>query len=352
MKEVTIQDIRKIEDAELRWLTRYEYLINWGKSGTLRKAAQAFYDQIAAAEQTKAVAELRVAQINVIEKAVARFDVKSIRNAQMAEVAAKHRADAAERQAIREAVDEVLALEEIVPADDIDDILSLVSAALGIELPSDADRADICQRSHKSMTDLKRELGPSLWDQRMADHEKDRFPELAKSDRLAKLILAYSTSISHHHLMKDCADEPLWISSFDHMIACRDRLYQAVATLRDHADDTKKVEWVEPQRGHVSPVQEVATLVKRPASFISRGAAHEWLLENVDVFEASTFDWLDRYYPEEDDEALDAACNVVSHPFDAGKTLEQLGWSPPSDEPPDPPYGITSRAEAIRRMAS
>ncbi len=358
MKEVTIQDFRKIEDAELRWLTRYEHLISWGKSGTLRIAAQAYYDQIEQAEQKKALAQLRIAQIDILETAVSRFDGRAIRNSQMAAVAAKHRAEIAERQAIQAACDEIMALEEIVPADDIDDILSTVSAALGIELPTDADRADICQRGHKSIQDLKRELGPSLWDQRMAEHENDRFHELAKSDRFAKLIVAFSTSISHHHLLKECADEPLWISSFNHMIACRDRLFEAITTLQDYAIDlvTTSVEWVEPERGFISPIQEVEQQVNRPASFESREAAYQWLLENIDVFEASTFDWLDRYYPEEDDvlddEALDAACNVVRYPFDAGRTLEQLGWSPPPHEPPKPPDSITSWEQAVMRMAS
>lgn len=73
----------------------------------------------------------------------------------MAQIAARHRADPAERQAIKEACDEIMALEDIVPADDLDDILATVSAALGIELPSDADKADICQHGHKSMIETR-----------------------------------------------------------------------------------------------------------------------------------------------------------------------------------------------------
>jgi len=133
MKEISIQDIRSIEDGEMRSLVRYEHLIAWGKSGGVKRAVAAFRSQIASAEQAKAVAKLRVAQINVIEKAVACFAARAVRDSQMAEVAAKHRADAAERHAIQAAVDEVLALEEIVAADDIDDILSTVSAVLTID---------------------------------------------------------------------------------------------------------------------------------------------------------------------------------------------------------------------------
>lgn len=309
MKEVNIRNIRSIEDREMRSLVRYEHLMAWGKSGGVKRGIAAFKEHIAAADQTKAVARLRTAQTNVIKEAVARFDARAI---QMAEVAARQRADAAERHAITAAVDEVLALEEIVPADDIDYILSAVSAALHIELPGQDARADICQRGAKSMEDVKRELGPSLWDQRVAGHEKDRFHALAKSDRFAKLILAFSASISHHHLMKECADEPLWISSFDHMIACRDRLFEAITTLKNYATDltTTAVEWVEPQPGFVSPVQEVEEQVKRPALFESREAAYQWLLEHVYVFEASTFDWLDRNYPEPDDDLNEEALDV------------------------------------------
>ncbi|TZG36635.1 hypothetical protein [Agrobacterium sp. B1(2019)] len=246
MKEVTTEDIRKIEGAELRWLTRYEHLISWGKSGTLRKAAQAFYNQIAAAEQAKAVAVFRIAQINVIEKAVARFDVKSIRNAQMAAVAAKHRANAAERQAIQAACDEIMALEEIVPADDIDDILSTVSAALGIELPGHDAKADICQRGAKSMDDLKRELGPSLWDRQMG-------------------------------------------SSFPfHDLACAEPIVRAPWN-----EGLSKIElWA---ISHFSSLTD---------------DVFEWIARNKDNPE-----WADDAL---DDEVLVAACNVVSHPFDAG----------------------------------
>lgn len=163
MKEMLNQhiDTRTIEDRELRALVKYEQIIAWHKAGGFQQAAAAYRAQIAEAERQKAVAELRVAQINVITTTVGAYDGKAVRNAQIAQVAAQHQADAAERQAIKEACDEVLALEDIIPADDIDDILTEVSKALGIELPTDADKADICQRGPKSMEELKRQLGPS-----------------------------------------------------------------------------------------------------------------------------------------------------------------------------------------------
>ncbi|KAB1086177.1 hypothetical protein F4V91_06850 [Neorhizobium galegae] len=364
MKEV-IQEIHKVEDRELRWLVRYEQLIAWHRSGGVQQAVAEYHAQIAKAEHLKAIAELRVAQIAIIETTISRFDGKAVRNAQIVQVAAQHRADAAERQAIQEACDEIIALEEIVPADDIDDILSQFSSALGIELPTDSDRTDICQLGYKSMADLKRELGPSLWSQCMVSHEKDQFQELAKTDRFAKLIQAYSTSVAHYHLMKECADEPLWISSFDHMIACRNRLYDAVATLRDHAvdleakqtsvrNDLKHSEtdfYFKPTEPRYSTV---GSLLQRPFSRIEK-----WTLDNFDVLDDSVYDWIDRNKdkPEWADDVLDGATldsawKAVTDQFDAGRTLEQLGWSPPSDEPPDPPHGVTSIAEVIRRAAA
>ncbi|KQQ61141.1 hypothetical protein ASF69_01585 [Rhizobium sp. Leaf311] len=162
--------------------------------------------------------------------------------------------------------------------------------------------------------------------------------------------------MSHHRAVTTSADENKWVYTFDRMIDSRNRLYEAITTLRDYATDlvTKTAEWVEPERGHVSQVQEVDALqsaVNPAAPF------HQWAQDNIGILDHQSLAWIDKYAPVEpdnvlDEETLDAACNVVSHPFDAGKTLEQLGWSPPSEEPPDPPYGIMSREQAIMRMAS
>ncbi|WP_027488928.1 hypothetical protein [Allorhizobium undicola] len=325
MKEVTIQDFRRIEDAELRWLTRYEHLINWGKSGTLRVAAQAYYDQIEQAEQKKALAQLRIAQIDILQTAVSRFDGRAIRNAQMAAVAAKHRADVAERQAIQAACDEIMALEEIVPADEIDDILSTVSAALGIELPTDADRPDICQRGHKSIQDLKRELGPSLANpvqQVQAAAEVLKAEELIADVRRASILQGMEAA------------------------PVNDRYFE-VAQDRQKAE-TALLDFVKGLAAKAHGLTDEPVIM--PTDFRTVGAwfrpvgTEEWLPSPPNN-ESTAID------TDLNDDALDAAYNVVHHPFDAGKTLEQLGWSPPSDEPPDP-YGVTPIAEIIRRAAA
>ncbi len=349
MKEV-IQEIHKIEDREMRALVRYEKVVAWHKSGGFQRASAAYHAQIAEAARVKAVAELRINQIEILQTAVSRFDAKGVRNAQIAEVAARYRASAAERQAIQEAIDKVLALEEVVPADDIDDILSQVSNALGIELPTDADRADICQRGHKSMEDFKRELGPSVWDQRMAKHENDRFHELRKKDRFAKLIAVYSTSVtSFAHIKADTSDENMWVEFFDDMLAKRDRLYGAITTLRDQTTEP-------PFPLHrLKHAQTIA-----PAPWTEKFSRIElWALANFDRWDNEVTLWIDRNRDKPewaddvlDETTLDASWKAVTDQFDAGRTLEQLGWSPPSDEPPDPPHGVTSIAEVIRRAAA
>lgn len=398
MMEVKNFDIRAIEDRELRELVRYEKLIAWGRSGALRKAADAYYAQIAQAEKDKAVAKLRVAQIQVIEKTTTRWDARAARNALAAENAAKQQASAIERQATQEAVDEVLALEEIVPEKDIDDILSQLSAALDIELPTSGDRVDICQRGPKTMDQLKKELGPSLWTKRMVAHgkSKDRFEQKVHTDRYAKLIRDYSTSIlSHHHIKEHSADEQTWVSSFDSMIACRDHLYEAITTLRDYA-------------AHLVEKQTPAVVLQRNQNDFSvllaeYNVAHRKFVEiDIDPCPVTSAEWqrrknlfddqsqrLKQYvttgiitppgydvqvvtaggavlhvkcpgtYPFaiEPDEPLDAetleiAKGVVCDPFDAGLTLEQIRSISSPGKPPDPLRKPMTREEALVMMAT
>ncbi len=265
MKEVTIQDIRKIVDPELRSLTRYEYLIAWGKCGSLRKAAQAFYDQIEQANRAKAEAELRIAQINVIEQAVTRFDAQALRNAQMAQVAARHRADAAERLAIQEACDQIMALEEIIPADDTDDILSSVSAALGIELPAQVAKADICQRGLKSIQDLKRELGPSMAN-----------PVQQVQSAMADVL----------------------------------RAEELIADLRR----TSLLQGIE-----AAPISERYFEVGQ-----DRQEAEDAMLDFIKGLAAKAHGLTDE--PVSDKETLDLALKAANDQFDAGKALKELGW--------------------------
>ena len=164
MKEMLNQDIRSIEDREMRWLVRYEKIIAWHNAGGFAKAAAAYHAQIADADRVKSEAELRVAQITILQHTVAGFDVKALRNAQMEKIAAQRKAEVAaerERRQIQAAIDELIAIDDFVTDDDIDDILA-ISSALGIELPAETDRADICQRGFKSIESLKRELGVSI----------------------------------------------------------------------------------------------------------------------------------------------------------------------------------------------
>lgn len=89
-----------------------------------------------------------------------------------------------------------MALEEIVPAADIDDILSQVSTALG--MPNEADRADICKRGHKTMNDLKRELGPSLVDpvkqMQVAEADVKKAEELVSGLRRSAILQSIEAS--------------------------------------------------------------------------------------------------------------------------------------------------------------
>jgi len=246
MKEMLNQDIRSIEDRELRWLVRYEKIIAWHNAGGFAKAAAAYHAQIAEADRVKSEAELRVAQITILQHTVAGFDVKALRNAQMEKIAAQRKAEAAaerERRQIKAAIDELIAIDDFVTDDDIDDILA-ISSALGIELPAETDRADICQRGAKTITDLKRELGVSM---------------------------------SKHVEQED-----------------------------DDRDTNLRV---------------------RPSKI-----TREWIMENVIVLDAETCDWLEQHYPEAEDgfdeEALDSVRLVIAQPFDAGKTLAEIGWKP------------------------
>lgn len=326
MKEMLNSDIR-IEDRELRSLIKYEQIVAWHKSGGFKRASAAYHAEIAEAERQKAIAELWVSQINVIEQVAAKFESRAIRNAQISAVAAKHRADAAERLAIQEACDEVMALEEIVRADDIDDILSEVSKALGIELPTDADRPDNCQRGHKSIEDRKRELGPSLANpvRQMQAAEAD----VVKAEELI-------ADVRRASLLQGLEAAPM-----------SERFFEV-------GQDRVKAERV------------LLDFVKRLAAK-AHGLADEpiIMLTNCRTVGAwfrpdGTDKWLP-FSPEDkvtipdhvlDEATLDASCRAAIEAFDAGKTLEQLGWSPPPYEPPKPPDSIASWEQAVMRVAS
>lgn len=357
MMEINIQDIRKIEDRELRWLIKYESIVAWHKSGGIERAAAAYHAQIAAAEKAKTVAELRVAQIQVIEKTTAQWDARAVRNALAAENAAKQQKTVLERQAFQEAVNEVLALEEIVPASDIEDILSQLSAALDIELPTSADRADICQRGPKTMEDLKRELGPSL-----ATFFTNPVESTQKAADEYKVAQELIDDVRRTAMLQGMMIDEATSQKFEDAGATRqtaeDKLTAFIKELIDRVNfPLGKVEWVEPKRGEVMPIQEVhATIAalhdEPPTTSRCKAPTVEWLMGKIAVFDSDTVDWLDRYHPEPeplDAETLEIAKAVVCDPYDAGLTLDQLRSSSAYGRPPDRPYGITSREEAIRR---
>jgi hypothetical protein len=360
MKEVSNQEIRAIEDRELRELVRYEKLIAWGRSGALRKAAEAYYAQIAQAEKAKAVAKLRVAQIEVIETTTAKWDARAVRNAIAVENAARQQAATVERQAIQEAVDEVLALEKIVPEKDIEDILSQLSAALDIELPTSADRADICQRGPKTMEDLKRELGPSL-----ATFFTNPVESTQKAADEYKVAQELIDDVRRTAMLQGMMIDEATSQKFEDAGATRqtaeDKLTAFIKELIDRVNfPLGKVEWVEPKRGEVMPIQEVhATIAalhdEPPTTSRCSPPTVEWLMDKIDVFDSDTVDWLDRYHPEPehvDAETLEIGKGVLCEPYDAGLTLEQIRSISSSSKPPDQPRTPMTREEALVMMAT
>lgn len=360
MQEVLNSDIRKIEDHELRWLMKYESLIAWHRSGGIQRAASAYRAQIAAAKKVKAVAELRVAQIEVIEKTTAQWDARAVRNALAAENAAKQQASAVERQAIQEAVDEVLALDEIVPEKDIDDILLQVSAALGIVLPSASAKPDICQRGPKSMEEFKRELGPSL--ATFISNPVKSTQNAADEYKVAEELIddARRTALMQGMLVSEATSQKFEDAGATRQTA-EDKLTEFVKQLIDRVNfPLGKVEWVEPKRGDITPIKDVeatiAALHDEPLTQSRRSVPMlEWLMDKIDVFDNDTVDWLDKYHPEPepiDTETLEIAKDVVCEPYDAGLSLDQLRSISSSRKPPDPPRRYMTLEEVLVRMAT
>lgn len=331
----TIQDIRSIEDRELRWLVKYEQIIAWSKAGGFKKAAAAYHAQIAEAERQKAVAELRVAQINVITTTVAAYDGKAVRNAQIAQVAAQHRADAAERQAIQEAVDEVLAL---------DDILSEISKALGIELPTEADKSDICQRGPKSIDDLKRQLGPSLVDHARQDQADTAETLIAEIGRTAK---EYGWSFG--------GSNENWAAARTSYEVAEGALTDFVVSLID-----RDIAVTEPERGHSLWDQRMAahnedgfTGLAKTDRFAKLISDHSICVRDFHHLRANTdnegiwVEFFDRMIASRntlyeaistlrdqlgdvlDEETLDLGWKAANDQFDTGKTLAEIGWKRP-----------------------
>ncbi|WP_312356754.1 hypothetical protein [Agrobacterium sp.] len=345
MKEITQRDIRSIEDREMRELARYEMLIAWGRSGALRKAADAFYAHVAEAKRLKAVAERRAAQIEVIQSTVAQWDARAVRNAIAVENAAKRQASAVERQAIQEAVNEVLALEEIVPEKDIDDILQQVSAALGIELPSASARQDICQRGPKSMEDLKRNLGPSL------------------ATFISNPVESTQNSVDEHKVAEELIADVRRTALMQGMMTdeATSQKFEAAGATRQAAEDKltefvkQLIDRVNSPLGHEvqAPSYQTKTNYKNVGSWFRPYGTDEWLPITP---ESRLCDADEVRYDFEADpndaEVLESAKAIVCDPFDAGMTIEQLKAMVRRGVPPDRPPGIMTREEALMRMAT
>lgn len=327
MKEVNIQDIQKIEDRELRWLVRYEQIVAWHKNGGLRKAAEAYHAQIAEAARQKAIAELRVAQINVIAATVARFDAKAVRNAQISAVAAKHRAEAAERQAIQEACDEVMSLEEIVPAADIDEILAQVSTALGIELPTSADRDDICQRTHTSMEDLKRKLGPSLATEIANPVQATQAPvsEHQQHQQQAEELISDVRRTAMLQGMVDDSTSDEYYAAGKARRAAEDKLTAFVHTLIGQVHVSlppNGYEIVREAEIDIRDSRSTHTSFRTVGAWFRPVGTDYWVPVSAGSKIAIAEDTLD-------EATLDSAWQAANDQFDAGKQLHELGWKKP-----------------------
>ncbi|RVL87653.1 hypothetical protein CN140_01600 [Sinorhizobium meliloti] len=444
--------MKEVVDHEIRALIIMERIVKWGRDGGVERSKEIQRARIADARGVIRRAQSKLLQIEVMQVSARKLSFAEQRDQHMAKIADQHRAAAAEKKAIQAAVDEFLALESIIPADDIEDILSEVSAALGVDLPNEADKADICQRTHKSMEDLKRFLGPSLAAPYI--HPVQAVQAAVDEHQQAEELIADVRRTALLQGMVDDTSSDDYIAAGALRQAAEDKLTIFVRDLINRAHIVGySPEWVEPPRGYVDPIQEVVLTsgddvqkddtgstgyrftgawfrpdgsaewipfgnnskidpiqeVNATVAAIRAGSPHQreaviqvgeepavpfhewaqktydetmalvdkgepealdtrlydvtekpsvmtrqWLMDNIVVFDAATLDWIDKHYPEDDldDETLESARQAVCAPFDAGKTLRDLGWSPPSGEPHDQPYGITSRDEAIRRMAS
>ncbi|MBY5684849.1 hypothetical protein HFO32_22255 [Rhizobium leguminosarum] len=340
--------MKEVVDHEIRALIIMERIIKWGRDGGVERSKEIQRARIADARGVIRRAQSKLLQIEVMQVSARKLSFAEQRDQHMAKIADQHRAAAAEKKAIQAAVDEFLALESIIPADDIEDILSEVSAALGVDLPNEADKADICRRTHKSMEDLKRFLGPSLAAPYI--HPVQAVQAAVDEHQQAEELIADVRRTALLQGMVDDTSSDDYIAAGALRQAAEDKLTIFVRDLINRAQKTYDETMALVDKGEPEALDTRLYDVTEKPSVMTR----QWLMDNIVVFDAATLDWIDKHYPEDDldDETLESARQVVCAPFDAGKTLRDLGWSPPSGEPHDQPYGITSRDEAIRRMAS
>lgn len=248
-----------------------------------------------------------------------------------------------------------------MPEKDIDDILSQLSAALDIELPSASARQEICQRGPKSMEDLKRELGPSLATY-IANPVESNQNAVDEYKVAQELIDDVRRSAMLQGMMIDEATSQKFEEAGATRQAAEDKLSKFVKGLIDRLNfPLGREEWVEPELGGHVPVEQeveatIAALHTVPPTITHPNVPSlEWLRDKIDVFDSDTVNWLNKYHPEPehlDTETFEIAKGVVCDPYDAGLTLDQLRSISSPGKPPDQPRKPMPREEALVMMAT
>ncbi|WP_322886514.1 hypothetical protein U8C31_18270 [Sinorhizobium medicae] len=244
--------MKEAQDHEMRMLITMERLAKWHRDGGIQRSIAKYRTQIAEAE-------VKLAQIEVLKVASERLSTKEsfveLCNRQMCQIAEQHRAEAAERPAIQEAMDEFLVLEQMVPADDIDDILSDVSAALRIELPdAELSRPDICQREYTSIEDLKRFLGPSLATGII--NPVQAVQEVLTEHQQAEELIADVRRTAILQGMVDDSTSDEYFAAGAVRQAAEDKLSVFVGDLINRSHFPRhSPDWVEPKRELITPTQ-------------------------------------------------------------------------------------------------
>lgn len=139
--------MKKDFDKELSDLIMSERISKMYATGAITKAISVYRKQAADAEIARQTAERKATRLETIETTVKRYTskafeayIRDVRTAHVRGLAETFKSKQAEREAVIAAIDEVLAIDEA------DDVLQDVSEALGIALPADDAKAEICRR--------------------------------------------------------------------------------------------------------------------------------------------------------------------------------------------------------------